>query len=276
MMLYAQNHKIHGVLIDSMNQATIDYANIGIQGKNLGTVSNDSGYFELCISDAFLEDSLTFSRIGYATQTISIGELVKQDDVEIILAPKSTEIQEAKIVSRKLREKTKGNKVWPSVIQVFYPLCADPDRLGYEMGCVIRIPEKEVFLKDFNFLITSMVLDSVRLRLNIYDFSKGIIGDNILNENIYFVVYKKDIGNFRFDLSNLKISLANDVFISMENVAGFSSDNQKSDAKKKPFCPMMIRGTKVGSKTFRRKVSLGTWEESPGPFAPCFWVTILR
>ena len=228
------------------------------------------------IPDELLNDSLTFSRIGYATQKMRVEELIRLKKLEIYLVPKSTEIHEAVVFSSKLKEKTKGNKVWPTVIQIYYALYANPDRLGQETGCVIRIPEKEIFLKDFNFFITSMRADSVRLRLNIYDFSKGSIGGNLLNNNIYFVVDKKDIGNFKFDLSDLKISLTNDVFVSMENVAGYSSEHQKLNDKKEPFCSMMIRGTKVGSKTFRRKVSFGTWEESPGPFAPCFWVTILK
>lgn len=278
--LFAQEaYTIKGTLIDSSNNDPVDYANIGIQGKNLGTVSNDSGYFELEIADKFLEDSLTFSRIGYAAQKILIAELVKQGNLKVNLTPKTTEIQEAEIVSRELKLRIRGNRVRKSVIKFWGAFYADPDRLGREIGTAIHIPKTEVFLKNFNFQISSMFADSVKLRLNIYDFSKGKIGNNLLNENIYFVVGKNDVGDYCFDLSELKMSVSNDIFVSIENVAGYTSkmvSNKNSNIKQTPFCTMMFRGTKVGSKSFTRNVSLGKWEEFPATLAPCFWVTILK
>ena len=278
-VIYGQNYKIRGVIVDSTNKTMVDYANIGIEGKNLGTVSNDSGYFELEIPDKFLKDSLTFSRIGYATQQIFIGELIKQNNLEINFTPKTTEIQEAKIVSRKLKHRTRGNKVRKSVIKAWYAFYADPDRLGHEVGTVIHIPNKKVFLKNFNFQISSMYADSVRLRLNIYDFKDELIGDNLLNRNFYFVVRNNDIGDYHIDLSELKIFVSNDIFVSIENVAGYTSSMpapKNNNTKQIPFCSMLFRGTMTGSKSFSRNVSLGKWEEFPATLAPCFWVTILK
>lgn len=274
LFLYAQNHKIQGLIVDSINQTPVDYANIGIEGKNLGTVSNDSGEFELEMPDKYLNDSLTFSRIGYATKKIRVGELVLQEKPEMHLVPVSTEISEAKIVSAKLKRHTKGNKFRPRIMQFFYNFSSGSANLGYEVGSVINLPEKPAILKNFNFHIYNIGDDSVKLRLNIYDFNNGNIEDNLLEKNIWFVISKRDRGNYSVDLSDYQINVYGNILVTLENIATYTSDLQ-SPGKSNRWT-IQFSASLSGSKGYRKKRSLASWEELPSKISPEFWVTILK
>jgi hypothetical protein len=99
-----------GTLKDSVNNIPIDYANIGIAHKNIGTISDDKGLFKLSIPKSFINDTITFSRIGYATKHLSINELLSQSNNTIVLKPKISTIREVNISSKKLKKKFRGNQ----------------------------------------------------------------------------------------------------------------------------------------------------------------------
>lgn len=43
----SQDYKIKGLIVDSETEKTIEYVNIGISNKGVGTVSNENGLFSL-------------------------------------------------------------------------------------------------------------------------------------------------------------------------------------------------------------------------------------
>ena len=62
-LLFSQN-KIEGIIVDSLKNP-IQYTNIGILNKSIGTVSNEEGKFILNIGKANLNDTLRVSCFGY-------------------------------------------------------------------------------------------------------------------------------------------------------------------------------------------------------------------
>lgn len=63
-----------GQLTDLESGLPIQYANIGIPGKNVGTVSNNMGLFEMELSDDFDNDTLCISCIGYESKKYLIAQ----------------------------------------------------------------------------------------------------------------------------------------------------------------------------------------------------------
>ena len=57
--------EIRGKIIDKNTQSPIEYANIGILGKSIGTISNSDGDFVLKIPPAYINDTIGISCIGY-------------------------------------------------------------------------------------------------------------------------------------------------------------------------------------------------------------------
>jgi len=267
--------KIRGITLDSTN-ASIDYVNVGIIGKKLGTVSNENGFFHLTISHQNLNDSLTFSRIGYSSKRISIAELIGKRDVKVILSPKISVIEELTFQSKRLRRKNKGNVARSKTVVL--GVVSDSSILGNEVGTIIKLPKKPIIIKDFNFHISSNDLDSVILRLNIYDHNKDEIGKNLLNESIYFTIRNYDVGDFKVDLNKYKILVSNSVLLSTEIVAIYDSDTTYSAGKNDIYkYKLFFSGSIIGgSKSYKRNISLATWEKIPYSFSPGFWITYLK
>lgn len=48
---HSQDYKVTGLVIDSKTEKTIEYVNIGISNKGVGTVSNENGIFSLKLNE---------------------------------------------------------------------------------------------------------------------------------------------------------------------------------------------------------------------------------
>ena len=269
--LIAQDIKIiEGVVVDtSKNSLPIDFTSIGITGKNVGTISNESGFFKLSITDENINDSLTFSKIGYFPQKINISELVSQKSIKIFLVPKITELGEVLVLAKKTKARTSGNITRAKGIV----LAISSGSVGSEVGTVIRLPADTVYIKDLNFHIVGNNPDSAKFRINIYTYKKKI-GENMLTENLYFTIPGKIIGDFKVDLSLYKLSFCNDIFITVEPVSIHS--NRYNATNDKNSSRINISGTITGSDSYFRKVSLGNWQKIKYSFSPGFWVTYLK
>ena len=67
--------QINGRVISFFSNNPILFVNIGIQKKNIGVISNERGEFSLKIPDSLIQESLTFSCIGYKSRNVLIETL---------------------------------------------------------------------------------------------------------------------------------------------------------------------------------------------------------
>ena len=70
-----KNIVIKGLVLDEFENP-IPYAAVGIPAKQIGTATNDDGFFELKISEENKVDSLEFSTIGFKTYKIKIQDYI--------------------------------------------------------------------------------------------------------------------------------------------------------------------------------------------------------
>jgi hypothetical protein len=217
-LLNAQDvNKSHGIVADSSSHEVIEYVCVGIIGKDVGTVANGMGIYNLTIPEMFINDTITFSRIGYHTKSVNAKDLINQDSDTIFLSPKSTELSEVVISDKLTKTKTKGN----TTRSRSFVMGILSGSVGGEVGTVIQLPNDSVLIKNLNFHILSDKPDSAKFRLNIYSFNKEV-KDNILKENIYFTITDKFVGDFKVDLTKYHLYLCGKIFISIEPVAIFS------------------------------------------------------
>ncbi|VAW28437.1 hypothetical protein MNBD_BACTEROID07-1405 [hydrothermal vent metagenome] len=266
--------RLVGSVYDSATHQPVQYVNIGIAGQGIGTVSNDIGKFVLRIPSEKSGDSLTFSYIGYQSKKIKITSHSDGKPIAVLLKPKVVQLKQIEVLSKKLKVKTKGNESRMSAI-VF--TISHAFSLGVESGCVIKLPNKPVYIKDFNFHIVTNNTDSVKFRLNVYSYD-GKVGENLLHQNIYFTVPGKVLGDFKVDLNKYHIVVRGDVFVAVEVVDVYTraaSPDIKSDEYK--YDRLYISGTVFGSKCLRRKTNFDKWvkfEGIPGTFSIGFWLTV--
>lgn len=67
---------LRGRVLDSADRSAVPYVSIGIEGKNVGTMSDAEGNFVLPVADAAGNaDTLLFSCVGYAPRKIPVSEI---------------------------------------------------------------------------------------------------------------------------------------------------------------------------------------------------------
>jgi hypothetical protein len=124
--------KIEGKIIDKNTGKPIEYANISLIGKSIGTVSNTDGEFIMKISPVFIYDSIGISCIGYELYKEQVMNLVSKDNI-IYLVPDFIPIQE--VIIRKI------------------------DPISLLMGAIEKIPEN---YSDKPVILTSFYRESIK------------------------------------------------------------------------------------------------------------------
>ena len=67
--MFAQ-YDLIGQVLDAATKEPLPYVNIGLINKNIGTVSDDYGYFELGVNAQLnAQDTLLFSMIGFESKS---------------------------------------------------------------------------------------------------------------------------------------------------------------------------------------------------------------
>jgi len=233
-----------GRILEKETNLPIEYVNIGIPLKNIGTVSNTNGEYSLDIPIDTKDDSIKISCIGYISEWINIENL--EETHTVFLNKKTYTIDDIIVVSRKTKMKKLGVTSDSKLVQAGFKdnsLC-----LGYECGILIK-NNKRLSLEEFSVNIANCTLDSICYRLNIYkkigkdDFS------NILIEPIYIEENAIKSGNILVSLTDFNITVENDFLVTLENI--------KSQQGKMLFC------TRVGRKSYYRRTSQGKWETAP-------------
>ena len=92
-LCFSQKSSFQGKVIDEKTKEAIPFVNIGVEGKPLGTITDDRGFFS--ISNIKTDNNLVFSCIGYKSKILSFDELSK---IKVIsLAPQPRELSEVTI-----------------------------------------------------------------------------------------------------------------------------------------------------------------------------------
>lgn len=89
---------ISGRIIDSVNTASLPFAQIALCNSTIGTVSNDDGQFFLQIPSGQLHDTLYFSYLGYEMARFCVSGLVNRENL-IRLKPKEVSLKEVEVVA---------------------------------------------------------------------------------------------------------------------------------------------------------------------------------
>ena len=244
-----------GQLINRETGQPILFANIGIIDKNIGTVSDAAGWFQIELNSKFDEDTLGITCIGYEKRTYLIRDFKNNirnaDPVIIELLPKSYLLDEVTIQPIDTKTYTLGNFCESNSPygNAFYS-----DILGTEMGVIINLPPKKnkAFLKNFRFYIGEFTFDKFPVRLNIYTSKNDQPYENILTEAIFLEI--TSAGEYIIDLEKYNIIMNGDFFISLE----YYKIADKTEGKL-TFCAVHNRKMNKGT-GYYRLTSQGDWK----------------
>ena len=248
--IYAFPQTFSGLVIDAESKKPVSFANIGIPGKDAGTVSDVNGEFNLELNSKYDKDSIIFSCIGYESLKFSVLDFRAAGFKIIRLSPRAYELNEIVIKPVKTKAYTLGNLCDPNSC---YGNSFRSGKLGTEIGVRMELPGKEekAFLKSFRFYVGDFTFKKFPVRVNIYSVINGLPYQNILKEPIFIDITSE--GEYIIDLTKYDIHTAGDFFISLEYYRVHGQDDGKLT-----FCAVHKRKMNKGNSYYRLS-SQGNW-----------------
>jgi hypothetical protein len=207
----------HAKITDASTKAGIPFASIGIKGKNVGTVADDKGDFELNILKCEEDDTLKVSAIGYSTRGLTVSEIRQGMSKVIVLEPLAVKLDEVVITSKKVKHKVLGTSKY-STRNCSAFMGTSGNWKGEEAAIRANNEKgKYVFIEDFSFyIIQNKYEDSLMFRLMLYSVNeRNLPGPTFLKKPVIFKTAVKQ-GIVHVDLKNYNITYNDDFFISLE------------------------------------------------------------
>jgi len=199
------------VLLNDTNTG-IPFVDVGIIGKNIGTVTDQSGKFSINLDNINDNDSIRFSMIGYDSKSFLVNAFKADSIKTVYLSPKSYYLTEVKVFYHKTRRILLGSPVNTETLKSGF----GENNLGSELGVKINSPG-EVKLLDLNLNVATCTYDSVTYRLNIYRLSDQFVWENILTKPIYISFTKDKIRKaITFNLKDYSIIIEGSIIVTLE------------------------------------------------------------
>ncbi|HIP33949.1 MAG TPA: carboxypeptidase-like regulatory domain-containing protein [Bacteroidia bacterium] len=219
---------ITGIVTNSLNQ-NIQYANVGVLNKSIGTVTNSKGEFIIELDNTLMNDTLKISFLGYKSKEFVIKSL-SEKVITINLEKQVEELKEIMIIPRKTKTHIKGKKKSKSNNEVFFATPkSEYKNLGSEIGRKFSLGTKKIsFLNEFKFYIKKNNFDNIKFRINLYNIKEKVPFKNINDENIFIEVSDKHIGWVKVDLKEYNISIKEDIIITVEWIKSSKKGNELS------------------------------------------------
>lgn len=96
--LQAQEKIVSGIVIDSLTQEPLPFTNIGVVGRDLGSISNSEGRYTLSLEDVLPTDTVFFSFVGYKHVKFPIQKLM--DNSTVNLSENAVQLSDFSVLSR--------------------------------------------------------------------------------------------------------------------------------------------------------------------------------
>jgi NifU-like protein involved in Fe-S cluster formation len=214
--------QLTGMVVAKNDKQALSYVNIGVVGKNIGTVTDREGKFVLLVPEANYSDEIRVSMIGYESIQMEVNQLERQlrGSRTLELKPSNYIMEEVVLESTTLLSKKVGNVKYSKNIYAAF----GEDMLGNEMGIFIKIKKRPTIIKDVSFDIKTKGLDTARFRLNVYSTKRGKPSKNILNDNVIIETTTQD-GLVTVDLSTYNIIVQDDFLITLEWIEDYPEDS---------------------------------------------------
>ena len=207
-------HILQGRIIDAFTKEPLPFVNIGVLKKELGTVSNEDGFFFLEVPDLFAKETLRFSMIGFDERDFQVADLeaILLSNNTLVLAEQTTFLEEVVLTAEKKWDtRVSGNSTTSKLLITGFT----SNQLGNEIALFVKVKKTPAYIEGIQFSVVENIYPEVRFRVNVYSSDYRFPDENILKENI-FVTLKQSEGLRSVDLKDYDILVDDDVFISLE------------------------------------------------------------
>ncbi len=245
--LYGQGVIIVGEVLDSASSEPIAFVNIGIEGRNVGTISNENGEFKISIPESLLNDSLTFSAVTHNKIRRSILDLNKDKELRILLKERVTDL--GLVVVR-----TKGRPIRKDVGITKTRRQGCFTRKFNEGAQIAQLIEAKRYPVELSKVRMSFMRapEALKIRVRVFEKDKisGLPKDELLFEDVLYQVPEGATGWIEVDVSEQSLWLEEDFYVSIEFIRGGF------------FIASCLDSKGYENEQWVRVTSLGTWERA--------------
>ncbi|MDQ2656634.1 MAG: carboxypeptidase-like regulatory domain-containing protein, partial [Bacteroidota bacterium] len=195
---------LEGTVVDSETGDAIAYANIGLFNKNLGTLSDPDGSFEIALPGSAISDTLLVSSIGFLTEKLPLITFVNRNSpVRINLDRSTTTLKPVTISAKKIKGKV-ARLGWMGGKDGVLPL--DTVMGGGAVALMVEAPQAPFYVDKLQVRLMYNSRDTATLRFHIYEYDSitGKPGKDLLTREVLLKDDKR-FGWMRFDLSDKSI-----------------------------------------------------------------------
>jgi hypothetical protein len=185
------SQQIKGIVIDENTGEKLVYVHIGVEDRNVGTISDDQGEFQIELEKIDNNEKILFSSIGYETKVL-IKSSIEKDKLVIKLKPTIYELEEVIVTTTKNKSENKRIKLGRYKLTKTTTGQSGIDKFGFggEWGIQIKYTGIKYYLEEVNFHTKFNTVDSVLYRINVYNAEGGL--PTKLNMTQFVKSYKKD------------------------------------------------------------------------------------
>ena len=178
---FGQHIMLKGI-VKGINNENLDYVNIGIKSKDIGTISDKNGHFTIRLFKKHKSDSLTFSYLGYQQLTIKVSDIIKKDITTFILDEELISLDEVVVSLKKTKEKKLGTTSYMKfVVGDVRVDNQNNDIQEFAKQLNIKKPSQ---LTDVNIALSNIKIGSAKFRVNFYSIENDLPSKKIGSRNI--------------------------------------------------------------------------------------------
>lgn len=251
---------ISGVVLDSTSEKTLSLVNISIKHKDVGTVTNEKGRFNIVVPADFLNDTLVFSRVGYEKIEYPINTF-SQNKITVKLKEAITRLEPIQINSEKLVERKFGIKRRGLGFHFTDGILYKEN--SFEIGQLIKLKDARAQITSVHIYLFNSERDSATFGINFYKIENGIPSERLFNKNI---IQKHPIkqGWLKLDITKNNIILKGNFVVTLELIPN------KDEVDKKFLYEIKLGGS---SRSYYRISNSENWKTPPHHY--CMYVTAL-
>ncbi len=241
--------KVSGIVMQS-DSTKLSYVNIGIKLKNVGTVTDKDGHFQLQFPEQFLNDTLTFSYVGLEELNVPVRLLISSSDNIFVLKPQIMQLLEVIVSGKQLKQKSIGTKSHNPFLSGTAESKDNNDII--EFAKFINVRNKVSRVESVSIYILGVNIDTATFRINFYDVKEGLPDKKIVDKTI---IERKGVKRGWLNINLLKenIVVNKDFFVGFE----FLPEQKFSRYS-------LSYGGQLGGSYVVRKSSLGNWGKGAG------------
>ncbi|MBC7935904.1 MAG: carboxypeptidase-like regulatory domain-containing protein [Rhizobacter sp.] len=238
-----------GNIFDRRNNKPLQNVSVSIKKKNIGSLSDKKGHFEISAAKLKKTDTLVISSVGYSTIKIPVSDAFLLKDY--FLAEDSKNLEDVVVKAYK-NHSSEG-----SVSEVTgYFRGWNTRKGGGEIGRIINVRSDDFKVEKVRFKANNQC-DTCIVRLHIRDLKNGLPDMDLLRDSLTIEIHKSSFDDrfAEFDLTdkNIIIKKSRYVFVSLETISCNSKNNGS--------CSLAYIGTEEGNYLYRTR-DYRAWEES--------------